>query len=165
MSRLLAAILTAATYGLTLAANPADSPAAMQPQSVQPTGIKAVYRNGQTFVTWKDAAEGEAGAPLRYSLYRSDKPITQDNLAQAELCYHGVLNNSAKMIGSAYFNVSERQVKEDPKRFQNQYLLSRLNPNAASGPAATVIIEEGGQPLPMWSGLAVRTITRPGTSG
>ncbi len=31
-----------------------------------------VYRNGQTFVTWKDAAEGEAGARLRYSLYRSD---------------------------------------------------------------------------------------------
>jgi len=157
-------LLVAAAYSLALAAEPADSPAASQPQSVQPTWITAVYRNGQTFVTWKDAAEGEAGARLRYSLYRSDKPITQDNLAQAELCYRGVLNNSAKMIGSAYFNVSERQVKEEPKKFQNQYLLSRLNPTAASGPAATAIIEEGGRPLPMWSGLAVRTITKPGQS-
>ena len=29
------------------------------------TGIKAVCRNGQTFVTFKDAAEGEAGAAFR----------------------------------------------------------------------------------------------------
>jgi hypothetical protein len=149
---------------LALAADPAGSPAASQAQSFQPTGIQAVYRNGQTFVTWKDAAEGEAGARLRYSLYRSDKPITQDNLAKAQLCYHGVLNNSAKMIGSSYFNVSERQAKENPRRFGSRYLLSRLNPKAASGPAATMIIEEGGQPLPMWSGLAVRTINSPGAS-
>ena len=62
---------------------------------------QAVHRHGQTFVTWKDVAEGEAGAKFRYSLYRSDQPITADNLAKAELCYHGVLNNSAKLFGSA----------------------------------------------------------------
>ena len=32
------------------------------------TGIPAVHRHGQTFVTRKDIAEGEAGAKFRYSL-------------------------------------------------------------------------------------------------
>ena len=76
-------------------------------RSVEVTGIQAVHRHGQTFVTWKDVAEGEAGAKFRYSLYRSEQPITADNLAQAELCYRGVLNNSAKLFGSA-FNMKDR---------------------------------------------------------
>jgi hypothetical protein len=103
------------------------------------TGIKAVYRDGQTFVTWTDAAEGEAGAKLRYSLYRSDKPITAENLKDAELCYHGVLNNSARLFGTA-FNAKDRI---DPKK-------------------PTAVIEPGGKPLPMWSGLAVHTVRKPG---
>lgn len=57
------------------------APHVVLPEKVQVTGIKAVYRNGQTFVTWKDAADGAAGALLRYSLYRSDQPITPENLA------------------------------------------------------------------------------------
>jgi poly(3-hydroxybutyrate) depolymerase len=105
------------------------------------TGIKAIHRHGQTFVTWKDAAEGEAGAKFRYSLYRSDSPITAENLARAELCYHGVLNNSAKLYGSA-FNMQDR--------------LDPAKPYA--------VLSEGGQPLPPWSGLAVRTIQQPGRS-
>lgn len=103
------------------------------------TGIRAVYRDGQTFVTWTDAAEGEAGAKFRYSLYRSERPITADNLKGAELCYYGVLNNSAKLFGSA-FNSKDRL---DPAK-------------------PTAIIVEGGKPLPMWSGLAVHTIRKPG---
>ena len=104
------------------------------------TGIQAVHRNGQTFVTWRDVAAGEAGAEFRYSLYRSDQPIGE-NLEQAELCYHGVLNNSAKLYGSA-FN------RED-----------RLDPDK---PYA--VIEAGGQPLAPWSGLAVRTVLKPARS-
>ena len=103
------------------------------------TAIWAVHRHGQTFVTWKDVAEGEAGAKYRYSLYRSDRPITADNLAQAELCYHGVLNNSAKQFGYA-FNLQDR--------------LDPAKPYA--------ILEEGGQPLPPWSGLAVHTAEKSG---
>ncbi len=102
-------------------------------------GIKAVHRDGQTFVTWTDAAEGEAGAKFRYSLYRSDKPITADTLKDAELCYHGVLNNSARLFGSA-FNLKDRL---DPKK-----------------PTATIV--EGGKPLPDWNGLAVHTVRKPG---
>lgn len=105
-----------------------------QAQQPEVTGIRAVHRHGQTFVTWKDVAEGEAGARFRYSLYRSDQPITQENLASAELCYHGVLNHSGKLFGSA-FNQKDRL---DPKKPMS-------------------ILEEGGLPLPIGSGLAVHT--------
>lgn len=106
---------------------------------VSVTGIQAVHRHGQTFVTWKDAAEGEAGAKFRYALYRSNRPITPDNLAQAELCCRGVLNNSAKLFGSA-FNLKDRL---DPAKPYS-------------------VITEGGQPLPPWSGLAVHTVRQRG---
>lgn len=103
------------------------------------TGIRAIHRHGQTFVTWKDAAEGEEGAKYRYSLYRWDRPITADNLQQAELCCHGVLNNSARLFGTA-FNLKDRL---DPSRPYS-------------------VIEEGGQPLAPWSGLAVHTVRKEG---
>src|SRR5204863_4093151 len=93
----------------------------------------------QTFITWKDAAEGEAGAKYRYSLYRADRPITADNLKQAELCARGILNNSARLFGTA-FNVKDR--------------LDAAKPYS--------VLEEGGKPLPPWSGLAVHTVRRHG---
>ena len=105
------------------------------------TNIQVVHRHGQTFVTWKDVAEGEPGVKFRYSLYRSDKPITQEHLAEAELCYHGVLNNSAKLFGSA-FNLKDR-----------------LDPNK---PTAT--IEDGRKALPAWTGVAVYTVRRDGNA-
>ncbi len=103
------------------------------------TGIHAVHQHGQTFVTWKDAEVGEAGAKFRYSLYRSREPITAANLQQAELCYRGVLNHSARLFGTA-FNAKDRL---DPTK-----------------PAAT--IEPGGTPLTPWSGLAVHTVQAAG---
>ena len=105
------------------------------------SNLQVVYRFGQTFLTWKDAAEAEAGAKYRYSVYRSDQPITHDNFAQAELCYHGVLPASAKLYGSAF-------------NWKN-----RLDPTK---PYA--IIEDGGKPLAPWSGLAVVTIRKAGKS-
>lgn len=103
------------------------------------TGIQVVHRHGQTFLTWKDAAEGEEGARYRYSVYRSDRPINDDTLKQADLCFHGVLNNSARRFGTA-FNMKDRL---DPKK-------------------PTALIREGGEPLPLWSGLAVHTVRKNG---
>jgi|GEM_PF-755919 len=107
-------------------------------EEVAVTGIRAVHRHGQTFVTWRDAGEGQAGANYRYSLYRSSEPITQEKLARAQLCYRHVLNNSTKLYGSA-FNEKDRLDPEKPY----------------------AIIEEGGKPLPAWSGLAVHTVQKP----
>ena len=101
--------------------------------------IRVTHRHGQTFVTWNDVAVGEIGAKYRYSLYRSDQPITANNLKQAQLCYHGVLNNSARLFGTA-FNMKDRL---DPKKPYS-------------------VVEDGGKPLPPWSGLAVHTVRKPG---
>ncbi len=106
---------------------------------VEVTAIRAVHRHGQTFVTWKDAAEGEEGARFRYSLYRSGQPITGANLARAERCGRAILNHSAKLYGSAF----------SPK--------DRLDPAKPYS-----VIEEGGEPLPPWSGLAVHTVREAG---
>jgi hypothetical protein len=104
--------------------------------------IKAVCRNGQTFVTWKDAAGGEAGAGFRYALYRSDAPITPDNLAKAEKRIWGIVNNSTKLY-TFTFNGRLAVDRIDPKR-------------------PTCVIEEGGKPLPDGSGLAVVTAQEAG---
>jgi len=108
------------------------------------TGIKAVCHDGQTFVTWKDLAEGEAGAAYRYSLYRSDRPIAQADLEGPassgpglKPVIAGILNNSAKQYGYDLF------------------AKTRIDP---STPMATII--EGGRPLPQWSGLAVHTVAQ-----
>ena len=127
------------------------------PEDLRVTGIKAVCRNGQTFVTWKDAAEGASGSALRYSLYRSDHPITQENLASAELCYSGVVNNSAKLYAGA-FTQKSRQDTNSP------VFVIWHDGKAAPTPMPTAIIEEGGQPLPMGSGLAVHTVTNDGAA-
>jgi hypothetical protein len=110
-----------------------------EPATPQVLNLQVVHRHGQTFVTWKDVAAGEEGAMYRYSVYRSERPITADNLPQAELCFRGVLNNSARLFGTA-FNYKTRLDATKP----------------------TMILEEGGTPLPMWSGLAVHTVTKAG---
>lgn len=130
---------------------------AVKAEPVRVSGVKAVHRNGQTFVTWTDAADSAAGARFRYALYRSDRPITQNSLGQAERCYGGVLNNSAKLFGYAFWQ-KDRLNAETPRFpvWENGTLVRKAMP--------TFIIEEGGQPLPMWSGLAVRTVTKNGQS-
>ncbi len=106
---------------------------------IEVTGIQAVCRHGQTFVTWKDVAEGEAGVEYRYSLYRSAQPITAANLDRAELCYHGVLNNSARLFGHG-FNMKDRL---DPAK-------------------PTAVLVEGGKSLPQWTGVGIHTVRKNG---
>jgi hypothetical protein len=124
---LLLAVLVLGVHGPAVAAEP------------EVTGIRAVHRHGQTFITWKDVAEGEEGSRYRYSLYRHDRPITADNLQQSELCCQGVLNNSARLFGTAFA------------------MKDRLDPSRPY-----CIIEEGGKPLPPGSGLAVHTVRKEG---
>src|SRR5262245_12703286 len=101
--------------------------------------IRVTSRHGQTFVTWKDVAAGEEGAKYRYRLYRSDRSLTADNIKQAELCFHSVLNNSARLFGTS-FTMKDR--------------LDATKPFS--------VLEEGGKPLPPWSGLAVHTVRKEG---
>lgn len=100
------------------------------------TKVKAVYRDGQTFVTWKDAAEDAKGANYRYIVYRSDTPISSATMYLAGVCGSNILNNSAMLFGQAFYPWN---------RLDSSRPMSRIS--------------TGSQPLPMWSGLAVHTVT------
>jgi hypothetical protein len=100
------------------------------------TNIHAIHHDGQTFITWTDAAIGHSGENYRYDLYRSATgPIT--DLRRATLVQKGIYNNSAQLIGPKPFSQRTRQ---NPK-----FLMTK--------------IQNDGTPLPIWSGLAVYTNT------
>jgi len=98
------------------------------------TGIQAIQHDGQTFITWTDAAPGIYGVNYRYDIYRSaNGPIT--NTGSASLVQMSVYNNSAQLIG--------------PKPYIQLTRLDSVLP--------TVKTQNGGTPLPVWSGVAVYT--------
>jgi len=47
----------------------------------QVTDVKAFYREGQTFITWKELSDVKGE---KYAIYQSDEPITAGNLAGAD---------------------------------------------------------------------------------
>jgi len=98
------------------------------------TNIRAIQHDGQTFVTWTDAAPGSSGKIYRYDLYRSTSGPIKD-LTHATLVQKGLFNNSAQLIG--------------PKPFSQ---VTRLN-----DAFPMVRIDNHSAPLPLWSGLAVYT--------
>ncbi len=124
-------VLAAACVVLLAGVSPAGEP--------EVTGIAVFHRHGQTFVTWKDVAEGEAGAEYRYSVYRADKPITQENLDKAEVVIQGILSNSCKLQGMDL----TAKYRLDPKK-------------------PRVKLTEGGEPLAMWTGVGVHTVAADG---
>jgi len=104
-------------------------------QSAPPvTDIQAIQHDGQTFVTWNDAATGSMGSNYRYNLYRSTTgPIK--SLATATLVQQGIYNNSAQLIGPKPYNQATRQNVTNP--------MSK--------------IQNGGSAAALWSGVAVYT--------
>ena len=126
-------------YELVLALGVALTLGAASAGEPQVTGIKAFCRDGQVFVTWKDVADGEAGAKYRYTLYRSDAAITQENVAGAMAVIRGIHNNSCKTPGTAYM----RKDRLDPARPR-----LKLTPD--------------GEPLPLWTGVGVHTVVKDG---
>ncbi len=99
------------------------------------SGLAVTHHDGQSFISWPDREEGEAGASIRYRVFRSDAPIRDDAaLADAELIADGVLNHSGQLFGEA---------------FRPEHRLDPSRPMA--------VIEEGGEPLPAWSGLWIAT--------
>ncbi len=103
------------------------------------SGMAVLHRAGQSYVQWRDREEGEAGADIRYRLYRADAPITSDNLESAQVVASGILNHSGQLFGGAFI----------PAR--------RLDTERAMA-----VVEEGREPLPLWSGLWVATTQQNG---
>ena len=76
-------------------AGPGGSPSACDGGS----SVCASFKDGQTFVTWDDAATGASGNSYRYRVYRSTSPINSGNYTGATLIASYILNNSATLLG------------------------------------------------------------------
>lgn len=99
------------------------------------SGMAVVHRDGQSWVSWRDRAEGSDGESYRYRLYRAATPIeSDDDLVGATPIVDGILNHSGQLFGGAFTPAQ------------------RLD---ATLPMA--VLEDLGEPLPPWSGLAVAT--------
>lgn len=110
------------------------------------SGVCAQFQSGQTFVTWKDKADGLAGNSWRYKVVRATTPITAGNYTSATEIAGYITNNSAQLFGGdpdydslGYFNQTYRQ--------NTTYAMTRLTNFDVAGSA----------PLPKFSGLQVHT--------
>ncbi len=111
------------------------------------THIRAVHHDGQTFLTWTDAAPGAAGGDYRYDVYRSVSPITSAaSLQPAALVQAGVFNNSGQLGGQFPFNQATRQDQLRPMAIVRQ--------DSCGKPGAYMLC---GTPVPPFTGIAVHT--------
>lgn len=130
-----------AADGNTFDGGPVSCPAG--PPGSENDAIKAVYHDGQTFVTWPDLASGEAGIDIRYNVYRALAPITETTLESAALVAKAVLNNSGKLFGTAFTEAERIDMTPATPPY--------------SQPAGMSVITQDGGPLPPWTGLFVHT--------
>lgn len=115
-----------------LAAGP---PARLQAEAAaQPGGVTALHRSGQTFLTWQELA-GQPSAT--YRIYRHTQPITGANLPAAQLL-------AEVPAGSGRFYANRYNVDSSGTWAPRYY--------------DTLVVADGGAPLPAGTGLLVWTL-------
>jgi hypothetical protein len=120
---------------------PSFTPASLPISSSAPTfnssltQATAVYRQGQTFITWKERDDLQGDL---YEVYRSNQPITADNLFSARLIGE-VGKNSAAFYTDRYSDA-------DGKTWKARY-------------SDRLIIQDNGDPVPPATGLLVWTLS------
>ncbi len=82
-------IIVALVASLALAGSMSGAGAEGTPVS----GLRAVYRSGQVFLTWQEA---ETPAGTTFNVYVHSEPITPTNLARASKVGHHVERHSAR---------------------------------------------------------------------
>jgi hypothetical protein len=141
----------------------------------QVSGVRALYRSGQVFVTFREvdppdggkddvtvgelAAKMDAGyyrprprSPLRFRVYRHTRPITAETIGQAKLL--GVARP-----GSAY------NTRHGEQKFRGRVTLPtvRFRTKGKYADAAGVrVAAEPGKPLSAGTGIYVHTVRKPG---
>jgi len=156
-------------------------PARVPPQV---TGVKAVHRAGQTFITWREIDDpvgkeevtwGELKSALdnldqagrtRYCVYRHNRRITADNLHEAELI--------ATVKPLSCWNVNGRSLDRAIDLYiatADQLMVGHWNPfwqaemdgkYGRDCPIDRLVIADGAEPLPPGTGLYVHTPGREG---
>jgi hypothetical protein len=101
----------------------------------QPLALTVVHRSGQTFITWPERADLSAE---RYRIYRADAPITAQSLDAVALLYE-VAEGSAIFFANRYADYAS------PPKWQYRY-------------AERLVVQDGGSPLPVDTGVLVWTI-------
>lgn len=97
--------------------------------------LHGIYRNGQIFLTWKEAETPEG---TTFNAYISDKPITNQNLSEAEKIGHHIETHSARDWWQDPASFFKNEVPAKPEGF---------------------VIENGTAPLDPGRGLFVHTVT------
>ena len=123
LSSLLIALYISPLYGRTQAVTPISE-------------LKAFYRSGQVFITWKEADVPEG---TTFNVYAASGPIKSSNLSRA------------KKVGHHIGIHSGRDWWQDPASF---------NGKAKSGKPVGFIIEPGGKPIDPSGGLFVHIVTK-----
>ena len=115
-------------------------------QAGQAAGIKAFYREGQTFLTWREDAsvKGE-----RYKVYAGDKPIGGANLGQAK-CIAVIPEGSNRFQFLRNINAAKHRFF-GPLTRKKWYRAIQIEDD-----------ENASKQLPDGTGLFVRTIKTPG---
>src|SRR5271157_54250 len=114
------------------------------------TSIAATQQNGQTFITWTDAATGATGGNYRYNLYRAtggNCPITSTSGTGVTQIEYQLFNNSGQVVaplsyqtGVGYSNTYNQAMRQDTSVTYPMDALTNL-----------------GTPLANWTGVGVYT--------
>jgi hypothetical protein len=105
--------------GVALGAWPA---AALTASGQGPSGLTAVHRSGQTFLTWQAADDA-----VRYRIYRDDQPIDASNVLAAELLYE-VQSGSGNFYADRYHAMSTDTWQT---RYVSRYVIEDLGAELA----------------------------------
>ena len=118
-------------------------PAALE--AAQPTDVRAFFRDGQTFITWKEdgAATGET-----YRVYRSGRPLTTAGLAGAKMVLE-VREGSCRF--REMFQKDGKSLLVDRKKQSPPWVIPRLCIEPVGDDNVPKMLAEG-------TGLMVRTV-------
>ena len=155
----------------------------------QPTGLRAVHRAGQTFITWleiekritdepvawgvlrKALEEMDARRVVRYRVYRHTQPVTAKNIAAAEMlaevqplsCYNVEGRSVERLI-----SMHRRRAVEDiafARRLARTDYFGRYHvdmPEMAEVVVDRFVIDDSRKPLPPGAGLYVHNPSKAG---
>jgi len=144
----------------------------------QVTGVKALHRAGQTFITWKEVeplirdeqvtygqykkALADAGDACQYRIYASDKPIDARSVRQAEVigtvgplsAYNVNARNKEYLIGQALIHPDH--IGELAENYNGRmHTWTMDSPRMDRYPLRRFVIDEKAGPLPPGMGLYV----------
>lgn len=149
-------------------------------------GLTIHHHAGQTFITWKEIEtlvakeeilysklkpvlrKMDQGREVRYCIYRAQRPITSENLHQAELVGKvkplSGFNINARCVEPGIEDVLKNQFAYSPRPYAEFRPISTEAGIGAQCPIRTFVIKEGASALTPGTGLFVYSASSPQTA-